>query len=76
MAWDIQQIMEMAAKSGLTLTREQAALQEHCFNEATKRGVSPLTIVLELMQRNEAEQNLGRINPDSGLAPKKPSWQL
>ena len=76
MAWTIEQIMEMAEKGGKPMTREQAALYTYCFNEGEKRGVPPTVISMELIQRADAEKNLGKINTSNGFAPKKPSWQL
>ena len=76
MAWTIEQFMEMAEKGGKQMTREQAALNVYCFNEGEKRGVPPTVIIMELIERGNAEKNLGKANTSNGFAPKKLSWQL
>jgi hypothetical protein len=76
MEWNVEKIMEMVKSHGMAITQEQAAIHAHCFNEAKKRGVSPITIALEAMQHQDAEKNLGKINSDNCSSLKKPSWQL
>jgi hypothetical protein len=73
MAWTIEQIMESASQSGKTLTREQAAFHTHCWNEAEKRNVHPLVVVMEYVDKYKAKENLGKANSDG---PKKENWQL
>ena len=69
------QVMEMARKNGMDMTREAAAVQAYCFNEAAIRKTSPLVIMAELQDREKAVKNLGKIDANSGLR-KKPTWQL
>jgi len=71
----VDQVMEYAQKNGKTLTPEMAALQVYCFNEAVKKGISPITLMTEILNRETAINNLGMINTNNG-SPKKPSWQL
>jgi hypothetical protein len=70
-----KEVEEAAQKEGKTITPEQAALIAFCFNEAAKRGVSPLTLMAEITDQGNARNNLGRIDTNNGT-PKKPSWQL
>ena len=70
-----QEVEETAQKEGKTLTPEQTAIIAFCFNEAAKKGISPITLMAEIIEQGNAMKNLGMINADNG-SPKKPSWQL
>jgi len=72
--WTVEQIMEIAAKNGRTLSKEQAAFNAYCFNEAERTGGSPVTIGMKIMEEIKARENLGKVNTDN--APKKETWQL
>jgi len=74
--WTVEQMLEIAAQNGRTLTREQAAFDAYCFNEAEKTNASPISIAMKAIEESKARQNLGKANSDSGLMPKKRSWQL
>jgi hypothetical protein len=76
MAWTVEQITEEAAKTGKTLTREEAAIWAFCWNESEKTGESPIAIFMKYANEYKAKKNLGKINTDNGSMPKKETWQL
>ena len=77
MGWTIEQMLELAKKNKIPLTREQAATQAYCFNEAAKRKTSPIAVLLELQKHQNALDNIGKPGTTNNkLTPNKPSWQL
>ena len=55
---------------------EKAALIRYCFDEAKKKGISPITVWMEIQEQSKAMEMATTTHNHSAETTNKPSWQL